>query len=79
MLQAGVKVTEVDTYRSQPKVNTNDDMARVVFTLPLWLWKRSCRILGVDPKGNSLEGCGNHGCKVAAPKGMATNGPCTCK
>jgi hypothetical protein len=25
-----------------------------------------------------IGGCGNHGCIVLAPKGMATNGPCKC-
>lgn len=25
-----------------------------------------------------LKGCGNHGCRVKKPTGMATNGGCTC-
>jgi hypothetical protein len=24
------------------------------------------------------QGCGNHGCKIAKPRGMGTNGPCVC-
>lgn len=27
---------------------------------------------------DELQGCGNHGCIVAAPKGLGTNGQCTC-
>jgi len=26
----------------------------------------------------TVLGCGNHGCVVAKPKGMGTNGPCRC-
>lgn len=25
-----------------------------------------------------LNGCGNHGCRVKEPEGVATNGPCRC-
>ena len=25
-----------------------------------------------------INGCGNHGCFINPPKGMATNGPCEC-
>lgn len=25
-----------------------------------------------------MKGCGNHGCKIAKPDGMGTNGPCAC-
>lgn len=28
--------------------------------------------------GRLLHGCGNHGCRVEAPLGMATNGACHC-
>jgi hypothetical protein len=24
------------------------------------------------------QGCGNHGCRIKRPSGMATNGPCLC-
>lgn len=24
------------------------------------------------------HGCGNHGCRIKKPEGMATNGPCQC-
>ena len=26
-----------------------------------------------------IDGCGNHGCVIKAPTGMATNGPCNCR
>ncbi len=25
-----------------------------------------------------IEGCGNHGCIIKQPRGMATDGPCRC-
>ncbi len=28
--------------------------------------------------GSLFSGCGNHGCKVQEPKGMASYGPCRC-
>ena len=26
----------------------------------------------------AIGGCGNHGCRLEEPKGMAPNGPCRC-
>ena len=40
------------------------------------IWKMT--FFGREPD-NKVLGCGNHGCKVKKPTGMATNGPCTCE
>jgi hypothetical protein len=32
----------------------------------------------VEETDYKITGCGRHGCKIALPKGMAVNGPCTC-
>ena len=34
--------------------------------------------LGLRASLQAIGGCGNHGCRLEEPKGMAPNGPCRC-
>ena len=52
-----VKVLRVDPYRSKPLVNMSDDMVRLIVSMPLWLWQRNCKYLGLDDKGQPLKEC----------------------
>lgn len=50
-----IKVRSVDTFRSKPDLSMENDMVRVVLYMPRWLWRRNCKYLNVDEKGNGNE------------------------
>jgi len=48
-------------------VEENERSPFAEFALELWAIQRQM-----------IRGCGNHGCRIKKPVGMATNGPCHC-